>query len=872
MKWGKRILIALAVLVVLLLIAPVIALITIDPNSYRPLVERQVQKATGRTFAMEGDLDLSLFPRLTLELGSARLGNAPGFGDAPFAQIGSAAVGISVWPPGPLLKGQIEADKIIIDGLTLDLHTKADGTTNWDDLASDKEEGKEESKKNDDSEETADGRKLSLALAGIEVSDATLRFRDERDGTDITISPVNISTGEVEPGEPFDLKADLIAKLSKPVTEIKLDLAGEVTADPENQRYKLSGLKLKLNSKGADTPAVDAELSADASADLAAETVSITPLNLKLTSKSPDSPPLDAELNASAAANLKAQTLSVAPLKLSVEGVPLSGELQARQIKDAPTYSGKLAGGEINLRELLKAFGGEELETADPNVLKKVSVNLQFSGTPDKVSIPSLAMTVDQTALEGNAEVTLGETPFIAASLHGTSMDLDRYLPPEEKGKKGDGSGDGKKSGDEAEEPLFPVDSLRGLNLKADLKFDQLKLNDIQMTGASAVLSAQNGLISLAPVNVKLFEGGLSTQAKVDVRGASPTVSIKSVIDSVRMGPLLRELTGDEYLTGLGKVEIDLTSQGMVMDEILRQLDGNIHIALSDGTLRNSKLSEKIATAIAFFKQGRAGYKEGGVGGALKGIAANQLQAVSPKAAGTGTSEEETQFTTLNGSFNIVDGVMRGEGLDLISRLILAKGSGTINLGESRADYVLQVGLNEGGEPKGGRFAPITIKGPFDNLSFGLDVATLAKEEVRQQVEERKEELIEKAQGKLQEKLEDKLGDKLKDKLPGLGNLFGRPASQSAPSASTPSTPMGTQTKTAPAEGNAGSAPQGAPAGTPASGASKPDAPAGAVPGPAAPDAGTSAPLGTQPPADSGSGAPPPASAPAGTESGAGQQ
>ena len=47
---------------------------------------------TGRTLSI-GDIHLSLFPVLGARLREIKLGNAPGFGDTPFAEVGEAEVG-----------------------------------------------------------------------------------------------------------------------------------------------------------------------------------------------------------------------------------------------------------------------------------------------------------------------------------------------------------------------------------------------------------------------------------------------------------------------------------------------------------------------------------------------------------------------------------------------------------------------------------------------------------------------------------------------------------------------------------------------------------------------------------------------------------
>jgi AsmA protein len=91
-------------LIGLIMIAMLAIVLLVDPNDYRDDIERMVHEKTGRPLTLSGDLKLSFFPWIALEVGPAALGDAPGFGDEPFASIQRARVGVRFLP---LLRGQI---------------------------------------------------------------------------------------------------------------------------------------------------------------------------------------------------------------------------------------------------------------------------------------------------------------------------------------------------------------------------------------------------------------------------------------------------------------------------------------------------------------------------------------------------------------------------------------------------------------------------------------------------------------------------------------------------------------------------------------------------------------------------------------------
>ncbi len=127
----KILLVILGLLVTLVVVAAIGLVVTFDPNDYRDDIEQVVEEATGRDLTMSGPLSLSIFPWLGVETEDVALGNAEGFGNEPFAQIGYFGVSVRLLP---LLEKRIEIGTVRLDGMRLNLARDESGTTNWDDL------------------------------------------------------------------------------------------------------------------------------------------------------------------------------------------------------------------------------------------------------------------------------------------------------------------------------------------------------------------------------------------------------------------------------------------------------------------------------------------------------------------------------------------------------------------------------------------------------------------------------------------------------------------------------------------------------------------------------------------------------------------
>ncbi|MCH8337122.1 MAG: AsmA family protein, partial [Proteobacteria bacterium] len=72
----KTLLIIVAGIVGIVIFASLALTLFFDPNDYRDDISAGVKEVTGRDLTIEGDLSLSLFPWLAIEVGRTELGNA----------------------------------------------------------------------------------------------------------------------------------------------------------------------------------------------------------------------------------------------------------------------------------------------------------------------------------------------------------------------------------------------------------------------------------------------------------------------------------------------------------------------------------------------------------------------------------------------------------------------------------------------------------------------------------------------------------------------------------------------------------------------------------------------------------------------------
>ncbi len=127
--WLKRVLFSLVVALLLAVVGLAIFLLTFNPNAYKSRLESLVFERTARTLTIDGDIGLSLFPRIGLSVSDVALSNR----DAKdtFVSIDSARFAVAIWP---LLSNRLVVDHVAVTGLKAYVVRDAQGRFNFSDL------------------------------------------------------------------------------------------------------------------------------------------------------------------------------------------------------------------------------------------------------------------------------------------------------------------------------------------------------------------------------------------------------------------------------------------------------------------------------------------------------------------------------------------------------------------------------------------------------------------------------------------------------------------------------------------------------------------------------------------------------------------
>jgi len=454
MKIIKWLLILVVLLVVLVIGAAVAVIAFVDPNDYRDDISRLVKENTGQELVIEGDISLSFFPWLGLELGRTRLENREGFGDQPFVQIDNAGVAVQFLP---LLRRELVVDVVRLDGLLVHLVVNEDGEANWElELPEDPDEvvtevPDDEAPRDDDDDR---GPPLQVGrLDGIEITGMRLIHEDRQAGTRQEAGPVNMSVGSLDFDTDIPVTADWVAVLDDDIRiEGELDLHLRMDQALEKFRVHVRQLELMAYSDGLPASGVRARLSTLIEADLEEDTASLSDLRLeslglrldadaqasnlrdgprasgrflvpegnlrealeRAGQELPDGMADDAltSFRAEGAFNLVDDALDLDGFMVRLDGAELDLDLAARGVPDAPTAEGRYELRNLNLRHLLEGAGQEMPEDMHEDALSVVNSTGDFRYADDSLQLSDVNLAVDDDIrldLSATVEALTGE-------------------------------------------------------------------------------------------------------------------------------------------------------------------------------------------------------------------------------------------------------------------------------------------------------------------------------------------------------------------------------------------------------------------------------------------------------------------------------
>ncbi|WP_162173751.1 AsmA family protein [Hyphomonas johnsonii] len=823
----KRVLLIAAGVLGVLIIAALAVPFLIPKDVYKAQIEKAATAALQRDVHLNGDVKISVFPRIAASVGGVTVANPDGFDRPNMIEAGELRGSVK-WLP--LLSRRVDVQELSFVDARVDLHRLANGSANW-------EFPEGEASASESPAPSGGGFDAGIEIASLE--NASVSYRDDATNAAYDLTNLNLQASLQALDQPLKASADGLFQGQTFDISLQLDSPGALTGgSPAAVKFDLDSPLAKLTYDGrvtlGEAPDLDggltlsapsvAELAAFAAVDLPYNLTPLGGADVKATLSGPlaalnvtfdrlalkgqlidasytgalalgDAPSLEGAFTAllPQAGDLARQIGIDLPASSALERVQIKGALKGAF--DALALSGldvKHTGALLNasyqgdvglggdgrvtgqvqaasdeLRALLKAA---DVEMAPGETLQTFSLDGAIKGTFKKLAMTNLKLAVDDISGTGTVGIDLsGTRPRLTGDLDMGPLDLSPFLGDSSAPQQPKAASTGW-----SKEPL-DLAGLKAVDADVAITTPALTIGKVKMTDAVMQTKLADGRLTADLPKFKVFGGDWNGRMAVNASGAQPAIDFTMNGSGVGMSSLLGTLAGFDKLTGTGGFTVTGASSGGSLDEIMKALDGKVTTNLADGALKGLNVTQLVRSAQSL--------QQAVTTGSLQNLDFGSV--LSPSAS--------TDFTSFDTVMTINDGVATVNLMKLINPVLGLDGSGQINLGGQSLDLRLATSIDKSGQGTGsvvqlnGIPVPVRLSGSWSNLKVTPDLSGV--------------------QAALKAELGNKLKDQLTNKLGGdagaiLGNVLGTPSS-TAPATTPPSdTPPAdtAPTDTAPAE------------------------------------------------------------------------
>lgn len=348
------------------------------------------------------------------------------------------------------------------------------------------------------------------------------------------------------------------------------------------------------------------------------------------------------------------------------------------------------------------------------------SMRVVYQQRPDSLLLDNVQLSANNNQIAGRVAIVLGDVPDYQVSLNSSRLNLDELSGWQPTTGVAIDSGEPLST-----TPVAPViaspqllrnqymSRLKESRLQLDLRADSALYRGVNLNKLVLKAGNQRGLFSLRTLSAELLDGNIDVAGVLDLRGERSQLTIQPRINHVQLAPLLAVFALPNVLSG------QLSSQGTwCTDDIdtinqLASWRGEGEVQLRNAQLQGLNIQHLIQRAVI--------------------RTYHQIQSDESDNRNTELSQFETKVTLQKGKLTL-------DTLQAHSPSLQLQGSGSL-------DFVgRQVDMNVGAEVIQGWYTtpeltailqrsiiPLRIYGPWEQLSYRLDVEKLLRGQMEQE-------------------------------------------------------------------------------------------------------------------------------------------
>ena len=315
----------------------------------------------------------------------------------------------------------------------------------------------------------------------------------------------------------------------------------------------------------------------------------------------------------------------------------------------------------------------------------------------DEWRITNLAGKIGDSDLHGRLTVDAsGERPYLTGDIASRKLNFDDLGPLIGARPKGEKAAAPTQktvatndSGRVLPDTPLHVERLRQMNADVHYRADTVVSRDFPLRAAETKVSLKDGVLKLAPVSFNFSRGTLTGDVQIDARKDVPVSDIDVRLTGLRLEQFVANTDGVPPLEGTATARAKLHGVGNSIHKAASTANGAVTFVVPHGQVRQA-FAELLGINVA-----------------------SALGLMLTK------DQSQTDVHCAVADFSTKNGVMALRQFVFDTPVVMATGEGTVDLKNEQIDLAIT------GHPKKPQLirlrAPITIKGPLDHPSIGVD-------------------------------------------------------------------------------------------------------------------------------------------------------
>ena len=371
------------------------------------------------------------------------------------------------------------------------------------------------------------------------------------------------------------------------------------------------------------------------------------------------------------------------PFDLSIAAPPLKAAFNGRlSTRGALNLAGKLALDGPSLRETAQWIN---MPIPGARGLGQFSISGTLDSQGIDFTLNNAAVALDGLSASGDVGVTASRlAPLVFAKLALPALELDAFVASPDIAANG------------WSEEALSYEGLRGLNARMTLAVEQLSLGSMAAGASNIEASLAEGRLSVVIASDDLAGGRGRIDLELDGSSQAPLFSARLVAQQAEAQTLLKQFTGQGWLSGRADADIAISGFGTSVAAIIATLKGAATFKVAQGVIS-------------------------GLDGPA--LVASVTQRI---ADGWGTPESSTPFESFGGSLTISDGIAETADLKLEGANFAAEASGQVDVLRRAIDLSVLPSVSSGLSGKMvGLPVPVVVKGAWGTPRIYPDIADI---------------------------------------------------------------------------------------------------------------------------------------------------